>query len=53
MNERLLKDYRGFTILKTWDSETVTYLAYDKDENIFNGAKTLQLLKKSIDNYLD
>ena len=62
MEERSLKDYKGFQILKTWDLEmngyerfvqaNVLYMAYDKDDNIFDSAKTLKELKKKIDNYV-
>lgn len=62
MKERELKQYKGFRIFKTWETDInangryvqtgIVYMANDSDGNNFNCAKNLKDLKKSIDNYV-
>lgn len=56
MVSRLLKPYKGFTIEKSWEDAghkvNVIYTAYTNNTgDVFNAAKTLDKLKKLIDDY--
>ncbi len=62
MTVKLLKPYKGFEIEKSYEEkpdgtikkDTIVYTAYadDKDNALFDAAKTLAELKRKIDIYL-
>lgn len=60
MTTKSLKPYKGFEIEKSYETkadgtikkDTIAYMAYTSDGDIFDGARTLSELKKKIDFYL-
>lgn len=59
MKSKMLKPYKGFIIEKTWKERhdgnkyDIIYTAYTEDgSGVFDGAKTLQELRKKIDVYV-
>ena len=59
MESKLLKPYKGYTIEKSYKTNTdgtikkgsVVYTAYDSMGDVYDGAGTLAELKKKIDRY--
>lgn len=59
MEAKTLKSYKGMEIEKSYDlksdgtikKESIIYTAYDAEDSVFDGAKTLAELKKKIDEY--
>ena len=58
MESKMLKPYKGMDIEKSYElnadktikKSSIVYTAYDCDDNLFDGAKTLSQLKRKIDN---
>ena len=59
MESKMLKPYKGMEIEKSYDlkadgtikKDSIVFTAYDTEDNLFDGAKTLSELKKKIDEY--
>ena len=59
MESKMLKPYKGMEIEKSYDlkadgtikKDSIVFTAYDTEDNLFDGAKTLSELKKKIDKY--
>ena len=59
MESKMLKPYKGMKIEKSYDlkadgtikKDSIVFTAYDTEDNLFDGAKTLSELKKKINEY--
>lgn len=59
MESKMLKPYKGMEIEKSYDlkadgtikKDSIVFTAYDTEDNLFDGSKTLSELKKKIDEY--
>ena len=60
METKTLRPYKGMVIEKSYDlkangtikKDSIVFTAYDTEGNVFDGAKTLSVLKEKIDKYM-